>query len=78
MNTNPITQLDLVLLEAYRAPRHERAVVKGVPISELDTVRNIFRQIGTPFRIRFRGPRHDGMRLTTLKRHATAFSVYTV
>ena len=64
----------------YFTPRSsgERSVLKQVPIEHLDTVREIFKSMGTRTRIRFRGPRHDGMRLTTLKRHAQRFTVYTV
>ena len=77
-NTETLTQLDRVLLEAYRAPAAERANVKGVPIGELDTVRTIFRTLGVPVRVRYRGPRHATMRLTTIKRHARPFTVYPV
>ena len=73
-----ITQLDRVILAAYQAPATERAIIKQVPITELVTVREIFRNLGIPIRIRYRGPRRDTMRLTTLKRDARAFTVYPV
>jgi len=78
VNTETLTQLDRVILEAYRAPLGERALLKWVPIGELDTVRTIFRTLGVRVRVRYRGPRRDSMRLTTLKRHARAFTVYPV
>ena len=62
----------------YTAPLGERSVLKSVPIELLDYVRGVFREHEIPVRIRFRGPRRDGMRLTTLKRDARAFAVYTV
>ena len=55
---------------------------KNIPISQLDTVRRehkfLAKLVGRKLRIRFRGPRYDGMRLFTLKKHAHSFSVYFV
>jgi hypothetical protein len=62
----------------FPVPAGERARAKQIPIALLDTVRAAYRAAGVPVRIRFRGPRGDTMRLTTLKRHARAFTVYTV
>lgn len=55
---------------------------KNIPIGQLEAVRNEYKflagLVGRKLSIRFRGPRYDGMRLYTLKRHAHSFSVYFV
>ena len=48
----------------------------NLPIAELDTVKAAYRAQGTAIRVRYRGPRHDPMRLTCLKKDAVGFSVY--
>lgn len=57
-------------------------IASNLPIDKLDALRPMFRTWaklqGKKMRIRFRGPRHDLMRLTTLKRNAVGFSVYMV
>ena len=65
-------------LTKYRSPANERSVVKNVPIAELISVRQEVRDAYPGRRVvaRFRGPRYDAMRQTTLRRHARAFSVY--
>jgi hypothetical protein len=76
---NTTTALDEVVVLAHTAPTHERALIKQVPIQELEMVKTYYRERGVPIRIRYRGKRHDrGMRLTTLKRDAERFSVYPV
>ena len=75
---NKTTALDEVVVLAHTAPIHERALIKQVPIQELEMVKTYYRERGVPIRIRYRGPRRDTMRLTTLKRHARAFTVYPV
>jgi len=56
------------------------AVASNLPIADLEKVRKEFKILavlsGKKMRIRYRGPRYDAMRQTTLKRHARAFSVY--
>jgi hypothetical protein len=55
---------------------------KNSPIGQLEAVRKEYKflaeLVGRKLRVRFRGPRYDGMRLFTLKRHAHSFSVYFV
>ena len=52
------------------------ALQSNLPIAELETVRSQYRLQGIKIRVRFRGPRHDAMRLTCLKKDARRFSVY--
>jgi hypothetical protein len=52
------------------------ALESNIPIDQLDQVRAKYRTEGVKIRVRFRGPRHDAMRLYCLKRNARAFSVY--
>ncbi len=52
------------------------ALESNIPISELERVRAKYRNQGISIRIRYRGPRYDAMRQTTLKQNARAFSVY--
>ena len=62
----------------YRSPVNERSVIKNVPIQDLVKAKQEVRDAypGRRLVIRFRGPRHDWMRLYCLKRNARAFSVY--
>ena len=53
-----------------------KALESNILIEELEMVRAKYRNKGIRIRVRFRGPRHDAMRLTCLKRNARAFSVY--
>lgn len=67
------------LLKQYASPANESSVVKGVPLTLLDQMRSIARKIkfsNQRVNVRYRGPRYDSMRQTTLKRDARAFSVY--
>ena len=56
------------------------SIVSNLPISQLDVVRKQYKQeaklVGKKVRIRYRGPRFDWMKLTTLKKDAVGFSVY--
>jgi hypothetical protein len=52
------------------------ALESNIPIEELELVRAEYRNKGIRIRVRYRGPRHDAMRLYCLKRNARAFSVY--
>ena len=58
------------------------SIFSNVPIIELEIVKQVSKEIaklqGKKIRIRYRGPRHDAMRMTTLKKDALAFSVYLV
>jgi hypothetical protein len=62
----------------YKSPVNEASVIKNVPMEHLVKARQEVRDAYPGRRIiaRFRGPRYDAMRQTTLKRHARAFSVY--
>lgn len=51
----------------------EVSLFKWIPIEDLKKFREKY---GTSFRIRFRGPRYDPMKMTTLKQDAVAFSAY--
>lgn len=53
-----------------------QALESNIPIEELELVRAEYRNNGIKIRVRYRGPRYDSMRQTTLKRNARAFSVY--
>jgi hypothetical protein len=62
----------------YRSPANENSVIKNVPIEHLVRARQEVRDAfpSKQVRVRFRGPRFDSMRQTTLKRHARAFTIY--
>lgn len=76
MDLSKLNTTQRAVFDFYRAPHSETAVLKSVPIGLLEYVRGVFREHEIPVRVRYRGPRHDGMRLTTLKRDARAFAVY--
>jgi len=54
--------------------------LSNIPIEKLESYLPIIKETakkhGKRMRIRYRGPRYDAMRQTTLKKHARAFSVY--
>jgi hypothetical protein len=56
------------------------SIVSNLPISQLDVAWKQYKQeaklVGKKVRIRYRGPRFDWMKLTTLKKDAVGFSVY--
>jgi hypothetical protein len=56
------------------------AIVSNLPIAELENAREVYRVFAKlqskRMRIRYRGPRYDAMRQTTLKKDARAFSIY--
>lgn len=66
-----------MLKERYKPATDAAAIMVGIPIEYLETVRTIlsagFRF--TKFRVRFRGPRY-GNDYHTLKKNAKTFSVY--
>lgn len=66
------------LIKGYRSPSYESSVVKNVPIGEVDFIRNLIKSAcpGRKVRVRYRGPRHDFMKLTCLKRNAHSASIY--
>jgi hypothetical protein len=73
-----LTAFEQNIIKSYRSPKDERSLVKQVPVKELEFVKGIVKKAfpDKKLRVRFRGPRIDGMRLTTLKRNARAASVY--
>ncbi len=54
----------------------EYSLSKNHPIQDLEWVKSIYRGQGIKIRIRYRGPRRDPFRQTTLKRDAVSFAVY--
>jgi hypothetical protein len=66
------------LIKGYRSPSHERSVVKHVPMSEVDFIRDIIKSAcaGRKVRVRYRGPRKDPMRLHCLRKNAHLASIY--
>jgi hypothetical protein len=64
------------MLKHKESDMREASLSKGHPIETLEEIRAIYRVEGIPIRIRYRGPRHDIMRLTCLKQNARTFSVY--
>lgn len=68
------------LINRYSSPVDEISIAKNIPISLLDSVRTVLRQVSkvddAKFKIRYRGPRHDSMRQTCLKGNARCFAVY--
>ena len=74
-----LTTREQDLLQRYASPAQESSLVKGVPLDLLGEMRGIIRKIkfsNQRVNVRYRGPRYDSMRQTTLKRNARAFSVY--
>jgi hypothetical protein len=74
-----------MILRYISDPKQFRSIFKGVPIQELDYVRNMCRDHNIPIRIRYRGPRVNAIgdnrsaynkQLGCLKRFATNFTVY--
>ena len=78
MFTNKLDQL----WKNYKAPKGQIALLYNVPIAKLDEVTKIlkdeFKGNTTTYNIRFRGPRTTAIKQSTLKKDATAFSVYEV
>lgn len=65
-------------LKAYFSPDRERSIFKDVPLEQADEFKRFARVLnpGCRIRVRYRGPRYDGMRLTTLKRNANRLAIY--
>lgn len=68
------------IFEKHESPKHEQSIWKNIPIEKLEYVRGILKKVtyctGNQYKIRYRGPRHDWMSMTCLKRNARTFSVY--
>jgi hypothetical protein len=66
------------MIKPFFSPVTERSIFKGVPMERIEEFKQIACIInpGCKIRVRFRGKRIDGMRLTTLKRHAQSVAIY--
>ena len=67
------------LFHQYLGPPNEASLFKSVPLDLLDQMRAIAQTVKLQqYRVvtRFRGPRHDAMRLTCLKRDAHSATIY--
>lgn len=71
---------DRELINNYRAPDSEAAIIKGLPIQMLDSVKPVIARIsaltGQKLRVIYRGPRYDYTRCWVRKADARGFSVY--
>ena len=68
---------DKQFLAKFISPEGEASILKGVPITLLDDVTTVLRQIGLRYRIVYRGPRLDQVDPSfTRVRDANHFSVY--
>jgi hypothetical protein len=65
-------------LKAYFSSDSERSIFKNVPLEQADEFKHLARVLnpGCRIRVRYRGPRIDSMRLTTLKRNANRLTIY--
>ena len=68
---------DQAFIEKYRSPVIEASHLKMVPVSQLEQAKNILCKLGIKPRVKYRGPRYDALRQTTLKRHAHSASIYS-
>jgi hypothetical protein len=70
------------LINKYLPPADQISLLFNVPIDQLDAVKEIlqrdFKNTINTYNIRWRGPRFSQLQQSTLKKHATAFSVYVV
>lgn len=71
-------EFTMSFIAQYRSPFNERSIIKNVPIADLVQARQEVRDAfpGKQIRVRFRGPRYDGMRLYCMKRNARTFAIY--
>lgn len=60
------------------SPETEVSLFKQIPVNHAEEAKQIARNMfpNCSIRVRYRGPRYDGMRLTTLKRNANRVSIY--
>lgn len=65
-------------IKSYLSPNGERSVFKDVPLEQAEEFKHLARVLnpGCRIRLRYRGPRYDGMRLTTLKRDGRRVAIY--
>ena len=66
------------LVNTYLSPSTESSVVKNVPLDRLADVKRLVRicNPGRIINVKYRGPRHDWMRSTCLKRDARSAAIY--
>lgn len=67
--------MNLQYLDQFKTT-NESGFYKNIPIEKLSEVKQFFKDQGIKVRIRYRGKRLDGMRLTCLKENAKRFSIY--
>ena len=60
----------------YTSPKNESSRFKNIPIKYRHSEDIETYLASGSYRIRYRGPRHDWLALTTLKENAHAFSIY--
>ena len=63
-------------IQNYTSPINEASILKNIPIEYRESAEILSLLASGSYRIRYRGPRHDMMSLTTLKENANAFSIY--
>jgi hypothetical protein len=73
-----LTAAEQAMIRRYRSPDNELSVVKQVPIDQAEYFRALVKRAspGQRVRVRYRGPRYDHMRQTTLRRNAVHVSIY--
>jgi hypothetical protein len=73
-----LTADEQAVINRYRSPANEGSVVKQVPIDQAEYLRELVKRAspGQRVRVRYRGPRYDHMRQTTLRSNAVAVSIY--
>ena len=69
---------DQAFLKSYCAPAGERSILKYVPVNQVERARVILKKIGIWTRTKYRGPRYDCGKYTTLKRHALHAALYRI
>lgn len=70
-------------LNQYKSPNKEFSLYKGIPIAFLKETKEILKQNGVRYRVKYRGPRtgldnrtKDQRQASCLRRFATSFAVY--
>jgi hypothetical protein len=64
--------------DAMISPDAEDSLFKQIPVNQAEEDKQIARRMfpDRKIRVRYRGPRHDSMRLTCLKRNARSVAIY--